>query len=276
MLLPLLLALHPAAQAAPEFVFPRRLGASYWGLGLRGTAEPGLRWSLWNRPDSVLFEDTAFEAVFLNQLTPSYYRGGAQLTFSPIAVFDLTARWIGTAYFGTFSSVRATDDPSLAFTDAEAEALDRGTALGHRASLNPTLKAKVGPVIAVLDGDLQRWWLRPGQGESGQPLVGDYYYEPELSVVMGFHDVSLQGSAALLYDLDRDEGDGRWIYLGSLTSYVHTVAADATMLRTGALAVLHTHEGTWKYALLAQAYLDDRYYTRPLPPYVGFQAIYSL
>ena len=276
MLLPLLLALHNPAHAAPEFVYTSRVGASYWSLGLRGTVEPGLRWSLWNKPDNVLFEDTAFEAVFLNQFTPAYYRGGAQLTFSPIAVFDLTATWIGTAYFGTFSSIRATDDPTLVYTDAVSETMDRAPGWGHRASINPTLKAKVGPVIVVLDAEVQKWWITAGTGESGNPLVGDYFYEPELSIVAAFDDVSLSGSAVALYDLDLDEGDGRWLYIGSLTTYVHSIQADDTQLRSGALAVLHTQEGKWKYAVVAQAHLKDRIYPTAFPPYVGLQVIYSL
>lgn len=275
MLLPLVLALHSPAQAAPEFVYTSRVGASYWALGLRGTVEPGLRWSLWNKPDSVLFEDTAFEAVFLNQFTPAYYRGGAQLTFSPIAVFDLTATWVGTTYFGTFSSIRATDDPTLVYSDAVSETMDRAPGWGHRAAINPTLKAKAGPVIIVLDGEVQKWWITAGTGESGNPLVGDYFYEPEMSIVAAFDDVLLTGSAVALYDLDLDEGDGRWLYIGSLTSYVHSIQADDTQLRSGALAVLHTHEAQWKYALLAQAYLKDRIYATTFPPYVALQVIYS-
>ena len=194
----LMLALLTSASAA-EFTNNASVAASYWSLGLRFAATPGVKFPLWNQEDSVLFSDTALKVECICQFTPAYARIGPSVTFSPIAIFDLSAHYVASPYFGTFASLIGFDDPDTEWSvenlDAAIEAGNRGTGYATRWGTSATLKAKAGPVIVAFNGQLQGWDVNPADN-----VVGDYIYEPELDLMIEREDISLGTTGVLLYD----------------------------------------------------------------------------
>ena len=53
----------------------------------------------------MLFGDTFVQVECICQFTPAYAQVGPSVTFSPIAILDLSAQYIVSPYFGTFSSM---------------------------------------------------------------------------------------------------------------------------------------------------------------------------
>ncbi len=264
MLLPYLLSL--TAHASPFKPMLRAdLAASYWDEGAKVAAYPGVQKRLWGPDGSVLFGDTFLRIEGVAVLTPSYARLGPRVTFSPIAVFELSAHYLGSAYFGTFSSIKGFDDPDVVYTDDVVDAAVRGPGLGSVWGVEATLQGKVGPVIAATFGELKGWDVWPAER-----VQGDYWWEPESELLLSWHDNTWALNAVALYEHVFDEERGRKLYLGAMYSQSTGVDTGDRFARLGPMANI-AFSDRWGLLILTQAYLDDRIYTEPLPPYIGLR-----
>ncbi len=268
----LLLSLLALPALAVETVFDANIAASYWPIGLRVAASPGIKIPLWNQEDSVLFGDTSLKATCYCQATPAYARVGGEVTFSPIAVLDLGGRYAYSPYFGTFSSVIGFTGPEEVWTDAvldaKIDAGERGTGWATTWGAFATLKAMVGPVIIAANGDLTGWDMRPDDSV----VVGDYIYEPQLDLLIARQDQVLATTSVLLFD--KSDDDDRGMRVGVMDSYSRAFATAATIHRVGPMVTLDTQGGKWSYLLLAQAQLDHRVESM-FPPYTAVRVKYT-
>lgn len=262
----LLLAFTAAALAGPFKPMLRAdLAASYWDEGAKIAAYPGVQKRLWGEDGSMLFGDTFLRIEGVASVTPSYARLGPRVTFSPIAIFEISAHYLPSAYFGTFSSIKGFDDPDVVYTDEVVDASVRGPGLGTVGGGEATLQGKVGPVVAAVFGEAKSWWVKPADR-----VVGDYWWEPESELLLARQDVTLALGAVALYEHVMDEEVGRKIYLGAMYSQSSSVETGDRYVRVGPMVNM-SFSTRWSLLVLTQAYLVDRIYTEPLPPYIGLR-----
>jgi hypothetical protein len=255
--------------AAVEPRMEAALGASAFALGVRGTFRPGYTQHLWGADDDILFKDTYVRALADLSVTPSYARVGPEIGFSPIAVFEMRAQAVLSEYFGTFSSIIGFHDPEAAPTDdalqREADLGFRDHGWGFRLSGGATLQAQFGPAVIFLDGALRHWITHPGPG-----VRGDYFYEPEISLMLAFEDTTFEYLGLLGYELP-DQRDDRSLLFGSGTLGALSVVAGDESLKTGLVGVYRFDGTRWQVIALVAPYVIDRVYTSALPPYIAAQ-----
>lgn len=270
-----LLALSPLISLAAhaggfEPVLKVDVAASYWDEGAKVAAYPGLQARLWGDDDSVLFGDTYLRIEGVAAATPSYARLGPRVVFSPIAIFELSAWALGSSYFGTFSSIKGFDDPAVIYTDDVLDTKARGGGWGTQWGTEATLRAKVGPIIFATYGDLKGW-----QTWASDVVVGDYYWEPESELLLSMDDLTWSINGVLLYAHDFDQSIGRKLYAGAMFNRATSVDTSDTFMRLGPMANFALND-QWAFLLLVQAYLEDRVYTDPLPPYIGARVRWTM
>lgn len=246
------------------------IAASYWDEGAKVAAYPGVQARLWGEDGSLLFGDTFLRLDAVASVTPSYARLGPRVTFSPIAIFETSGWVLPSVYFGTFSSIKGFDDPDAIYTDELLDTLPRGAGWGTVYGGDATLRAKVGPIVVASWGTLQGWSFK-----ADDKVSGAYWWEPESELLMGFSDLTWGVNAVLLYELMLDEEIGRKLYLGGTWNRSEAVETGDMYQRAGFLGNFALNE-QWGFLLTVQAYIDDRVYTEPLPPYIGLRARWTM
>jgi hypothetical protein len=164
------LAADEATPPRPQRALDEGLGVSVNRLGLQHTLDLG-----WTRPLTAsanpLLADAHLAFGLSHSVTPAYTRLGAWVEVSPLSILDVRAGAEAAAYFGTFGSLMSFGSYGQRFDDTARNARkgDGRPGTGSRLYLAPTLKMKVGPLVAVTGGRLE-WWRTSAAG----PL----YYEP--------------------------------------------------------------------------------------------------
>jgi hypothetical protein len=261
----LALAAH-GADLSPDFELKAAL--SLERLGLQADLRPGLRMDLWRQDGSLLFDDpyaTLQAQVFV---TPAYVRAGPRLIFEPIAIFQLQAFANYDMYFGNFQTVVGYDDPGATYgTNDDIEAYvamdpdrqERGT--GWHWGVAPTLKAQAGPVVIVANAEYSSWHTQP-------VVPGSYTFEREYELLMGWDDQLISTNGLLLYGFE--PWQGATMRVGNLTTWRMALGdTEDELLRTGIAVAASLNDGQINPTLVVQAYLRDRAYTSPFPPFVG-------
>lgn len=261
-----LLPLVSAADLSPDLEV--RGAFSYARVGLQADLRGGAKIPLWNQAGSALFSDTFLKVHGTAMVTPAYLRGGARLTFEPIAVFNLAAFGYYSYYFGNFQTIIAFDDPHVNYgTNDELEAFSaqQTPGGGFTWGLSPTIKAKAGPMIIAINAEYTSWHI------TAEPQYGDYFFEREYELLIGFQDQMLSTNGLLLYHLDRNPEDGRYLRIGDITTWRRALGdTDDTLLRTGLLVSLSAREERWTHSLIVQPYLISRAYPNAFPPFVAY------
>ena len=277
-MLALLTLLGTASAADVTPTFDGRLSLAYWRLGTQANIKPGVSIAMpWADPDNVILAPAALKLEAEVAGSPAFVRAGGRVTFSPLAVLDITPYGYYDRYFGNFQTIVGYDswDANYGYNDdIEAYVGQTGAqapGAGYHYGVSTTLKAQVGNVIVLLNGDWSDWNV------SAPELAADYdyFFERELEVMMRMGhaggDNLVQGNGVLLYHWDKDEDDRWYMRVGSLTQYRMTTTADDRLLRTGALVQVSTRDETLTHTVLAQAYLRDRAYEKALPPFLAYQ-----
>jgi len=270
-----MLILLTAALAADR-TFDANLGLAYWRLGVNAQVRPGLSIDMpWKLEGDMLRESAALKPQLDVNLSPAYARVGGRLRFEPLAVVELTPYVYGSWYFGNFQTVVGYQDWTADYGKnvdiaARVESEDGVQASGRslNAGINGALKAKAGPVIVVVNGDLSRWWVRSAVEEDYS-----YFFEREQELLMRLGteggDTLFALNGVLLLEIDRDAEDDRFLRVGNLTTWRRTFTADDELLRTGLLVT--ATNGRLTHVLLVQPYLRDRAFETGLPPFTGYQ-----
>jgi hypothetical protein len=163
-----------------------------------------------HRSESELFQDTFAGVGARVAATPAFTAVGPRITLAPIAVLDLDlqASWIGYYGQGTgllpFSVTEGKLDGERG--DRAAESVTGGA---FQLSAAPTLKGKLGPVIAFYATQLAYTTLTPGQ-EAAEPFV----YEPFTDLVVAWKDVTFDQQGAVVLEVVPDV-DGPFLWVGA-------------------------------------------------------------
>lgn len=258
------------AAHAVEPTMDASLSASYWGLGTKVVAHPGLKFALWNKPDNILFSDTFLHAQVGVELTPAYARLVPTITFSPIAVLELQVHYAASTWFGSFSTLKAFDDPDAVYSDAALAEIDGEAGFGHRVGGEATLQAKAGPMVIALWGDAERWSVTPFAGRTGA-----YFFESERELLFAWDETYLSGNGVLLYEHTLNEEKGQVFRVGAIGNYSTALTTQDVLFRAGLLGTYSPSEH-WTFVVIAQPYLISRAFPTTFPPYLGAQVRWKL
>ena len=251
----LALELTPSAKA--------NLGASYWFDGVQAEASGTLTAPFWKGREGALFGDSGLSLSATTKVSPSYVRVGPELKLAPLAIFNLTAYYTPSYFFGTFTSLVGFPDADANHTKDELKAAtlrgERRSGVEQSYGGTATVQAKAGPVVVAVVGEVTRYDLRVPE------LVGDYYFEPEATVLVATRDTTWGTTAVLAW---QGEGDHKPL-VGLLNSQIQSVATGDENIKLGPLCSWSS--GSLSYVVLAQAHLRDRDFEGVFPPYVAGQ-----
>ncbi len=260
------------ADLSPDFEL--RAALSLERLGLQADSRPGLRLGLWRQEGSLLFDDPFLKLQAQVFVTPAYVRAGPRVVFEPLAIFQLQVFALYDLYFGNFQTVVGYDDVNEAYGDNDAiedyvamdpDRQDRGS--GWHWGVAPTLKAQAGPLVIVANAEYSDWHV-------SADVPGNYVFEREYELLMGFDDQLIATNGLLLYAFEPWEG--ATMRVGNLTTFRMALGdTEDQLLRTGLAAAASLNDGQLNPTLVVQAYLRDRAYTSPFPPFVGLMLRWS-
>jgi hypothetical protein len=206
-----------------------------------------------HRSESDLFQDTVAGFGARVAATPAFTAVGPRITMSPIAVFDLDlqASWI--AYYGVGTGLlRFSETEGKLDRERSARADDSVTGGAFQLSAAPTLKGKVGPVIAFYATQLAYTTITPGQ-EPAAPLT----YEPFTDLVVEWQDVTFDHQGAVVLEVIPDD-DGPFLWVGGTVRDRMALGSGDRSTAAGFLIRGRPGKGPWP-TLLNQTlfYLQD-------------------
>ncbi len=245
----------------PVTLFP--LGTRYLGTAEYRTPFP------WQKEGNDLFEDVYFAAGPELEISPAYARAGARLHVVPIAVLDITADFVGTGYFETFTGVTdfdsPTDDHSEAAFETDALLARRHAGLGYRLGVTPTLQAKVSHLILAFPQEFAHFVLTP-PAES----TGDYWYEAQYDTLIKWEDTVMVNTGLALWAFDEaDDEDKRFFWLGARVDHQLAFGTSERSIKVGPMAVFRAGQSRLvpTVALFVQAYVESPIHPI-VPPYM--------
>jgi hypothetical protein len=259
LLLPGLLCLLSGLDAGAQTRELREtFGGSVNTIGVQNNLDLSWTWKL-SSSTSPLLSDAHVAVGLTDSLSPAYNRLGAWVELSPLSILDLRAGLEPAVYFGTFSALTdyaSYDDVFDVDTrKARDKAGDKSFGTGGRTYVGPTLKLKLGRVVAVSSAEFE-WWRASNDGP--------FFYEPTRDLLLKTDgDSMVVGQNLLLLEIPRPSG-GR-ILVGPVHGYRHVY--DAPQNRVQTLGVLGVYElaerrfGVKKPTVILQVsrYLEDRW-----------------
>jgi len=248
------------------------VAASSGRIGLQADLQYGVRFPMFEKEDSALFQGTGLKTLATASISPSHGRVGGRLSFTPLAIMDVNLHGAYDQYFGNFQTVVGypSADFSYGTNDDIAEYAEetgnQDVGSGHHYGAHVVLKAKAGPMIVLASTDLTRWNIR-------SDVQGDWFFEREKELMMAFGgDNVVDFNGLALYQLDANED--RWIRMGSFTTWRKALVSDDELLRTGVLCS-YSGGGAVSHNVVAQLYLKDRAYDTAFPVYAAYAFKYS-
>ena len=252
----LLLAASPVGADPPDHALTETFGGSVNNLGLQQTLEASWRWPL-GRSAHPLFSDAHFAAGLTNHLSPAYVRLGGWAAWAPLSVLELRAGVEPVYYFGIVGSLIGFPSQHAVFDEDARRALrpQAVSGKGARFYFAPTVRGRLGRLIASATLDLERW-------DVDGP--GAYFYEPMRDTLLASDGDSLWRTSAVV--LRESAGrDGRRLLAGLHHEFMRVRGAPTNdMHRLGPLAVWtlgHRRFGVDDPTLLVNVYyyLEDPY-----------------
>ena len=232
-----------------------QIGAALFPEGVQVLAEGELRQPL-GSSSHVLLKDSHVSLLLHAEMTPSFPRGGPVLHIEPVAFWDVTFRAFGTYYFGAFSSIIPLEDPATTKTPG-----DRQAGAGLRLDAETRLKAKVGPIIAVVEAGVRHHQVWSEL---------EWFWEPSEMLTIPREGLVIRRSAILLLE-PREEPPVRIGFLGNWDS---CPATDDENVRLGPLLMWKPTPKTPTLYAGTQAWLVSRF-ADPFPPYVFLAAAWE-
>jgi hypothetical protein len=202
-LLPLALdAQEAASEPRPRREVRQSLGTAVNPLGLQSGVDVSWRWPL-SRSSRPLLSEAHVTIGLADRLSPAYDRLGAFVEVAPLSVLDVRVGLEPVYYFGTFNSMIGFPGYDARFDDRARQGLraeGRARAgLAGRAYVAPTVKVKIGRVIARAHADLEWWRARP----PGAP----FFYEPTRDTLLDARgDAMMTAETLVVYELSRRAG----------------------------------------------------------------------
>jgi hypothetical protein len=259
----------PVHAEKPSPVLNGTLGLTSNRLGFSLDTRYGLRFPMFEKEGSTLFNNTGLTAQGTSYLSPAYMRWGGRVTFSPLAIIDLTGYGAYSQYFGNFQTIVDYDAPNQDYgnnkeiaayvTDTSRQYSGKGWNFGGAL----TLKAKVGPFIALANENYSYWSVKVPEG-----ATGDYFFEREQEVMMAYSQSRLSNFNGLL--MWESQNPRTLIRVGSITTHRYSFEAEDTLFRTGLIGIVGKKEKVYSHTFIVQGYLEDRAMTDFFPPYIAY------
>jgi hypothetical protein len=189
----------------PSRTLDEGMGVSVNAPGVQHTLDMEWRWALSSSRDP-LRSDAHFSLGVSNAVTPSYSRIGGWLEISPLSILDLRVGVEPTAFFGTFGSLMSFGGYRENFDDSarDARKVEARSGTGSRVYFSPTLKMRLGPVVAVTSASLESW-----RSSASGPL----YYEPSRDTLLKVGGDGLLTTSSMIL-MQRGSGDSGSISFG--------------------------------------------------------------
>jgi hypothetical protein len=223
------LAAVPARAEPPRRVLTETFGGSVNTLGVQQTLEASWTWDLGRSPHPLL-SDAHLALGVTNHLSPAYTRIGAWAAWAPLSVLELRVGVEPVYYFGIVGSLIGFPTQGAVFDEDARRAL-RPQAVaqgGMRLFVAPTLKARVGRVVASGTVDVERWNV---DGPNA------FFYEPFRDTLLASHGDSLWRTSTVLLMEANGQG-GRKLLAGLHHEFMRVRRApENDMHRLGPLAV---------------------------------------
>jgi len=139
-----------AEKTGPGLFFSPAIGISYNPLGLLIDTKL-LYTAPFIKKEGILWESTKVRIGMQNEWTPADNLISLRAEFEPVAFFDITVK---AGFFSMFNALgygcfRMTDGTTGLYDLKTQDQAGRNNAHGYGVSVSPTLKARVGKVIAV-------------------------------------------------------------------------------------------------------------------------------
>ena len=204
----ILAALGSAVASAdgPQRRLSNTLGLSANPIGLQDQLTLSGRWAL-SRSTNPFLSDAHVAVGVTNHFSPAYDRLELWAEISPLSVLDLKAGVEPVFYFGTFGHLVSFPSYDADFGKDAREAIkDQAVSrTGLRYHFSPTLKMKVGRVVARSGAEFE-WWRVDGPG--------DFFYEPMRDTLLDSDgDALMVLSSQVFYELPPTPG-GRKLLAG--------------------------------------------------------------
>ena len=252
----LLLAASPAGAAPPDHTLTDTFGGSVNNLGLQQTLDASWRWPL-GRSSHPLRSDAHFALGLTNHLSPAYVRLGGWASWAPLSVLELRAGVEPVYYFGIVGSLIGFPSQHAVFDEDARRALRPHAVSGKgvRFYFAPTLRGRVGRLVASATLDLERW-------DVDGP--GAFFYEPMRDTLLASNGDSLWRTSTVVLR-EWLAGDGRKLLAGLHHEFMRVRGVPANdMHRLGPLAAWtlgHRRFGVDEPTLLVNVYyyLEDPY-----------------
>jgi len=250
MLLSLLVGTALAADG--PWLFGREaIGASGWPSGLMSDTVVQLRAPL-HRSDSIVFQDTYAGAGAHLMATPAFLDVGPRLSIQPIDFFDVDVQLGAIQYlqssYGLMPMDKLGDKLDSDRLEHSEDAISR-RALS--ASVSPTLKVQLGPVVAFDSWSLTL--LHIDREDSDE----DYVYEPYRDLVVAWDDELFDHQSAILYGgrPDRD----RYFRIGPAMRNRWALKSTDRSTAIGPMLAARPAASAWSPTLLGQVlwYAED-------------------
>lgn len=161
-------------------------------------------------------------------VNPAYAQGSVAAEWVPVAPLQLGLRYDAFGFFGVNGALLRLPSPDAKFGDDEIDAL-RGTeetGIGHRVGFRPTLRVRIGPVLAMNQTDLDWYQLSRSSG---------WYYEWEHDTLLAEDDWLVANRTALMVEAWRGAGEAT-LLLGPVYDFTRAVASGVVRQRLGVSA----------------------------------------
>lgn len=225
----LVLAAVPARAEPPRRALVETFGGSVNNLGVQQTLEASWTWDL-GRSSHPLLSEASLALGVTNHISPAYARIGAWAAWAPLSVLELRVGVEPVYYFGIVGSLIGFPTQRAVFDEDARRAL-RPQAVaqgGMRLFVAPTLKARVGRVVASGTVDIERWNV---DGPNA------FFYEPFRDTLLASHGDSLWRTSTVLL-MEANGPGGRKLLAGLHHEFMRVRRApENDMHRLGPLAV---------------------------------------
>lgn len=268
----LTLLLAPMA-AAVSLEIGESLAVAGWPTGLLSVTTVGPSIPLY-RSDSIVFQDTKGSLRARFRASPAFVEPGVELSVSPIDVFELD---VGASYllypdtpFGLlpFDELSGTRGSTRS---ARADAGEVRPSAGWTLYAEPTLRVKVGPIIAFDAATFERRHVNPIDA------TAPYYYEPYWDLVLAPDDTVIEQLGVVLYTIAPAKEDGApFFWAGASVRDKFSLVSRDHATGVGPVVVTRIAKSPAVPALLGlcQWYVRDNDFMGPVP-FLALRALWS-
>jgi len=264
-------------EAGPSLEFSQLVGVAVWPLGLLFDSRLEVRAPL-HRSESIVFQDTYAAAGGRVVVTPAFASVGPRLTFAPIDVFDLVVMANATVNWPSSSGLLPYD--SIYESTIEGDRTDRfneplpgrevHAGAGFDIRVQPTVKIKLGPIIAFSGWDFSWVWLR-------QPddIDTPYVYEPYRDRIVEWHDLVIENQSAIVAEILPGEG-GPLLWVGATYHDIWAIGSGDRSIQVGPMVLFKpSYKRGWpRIVLQVKPYVMDHDRVGG-PPRIAFALLWN-